>query len=192
MRRRSFALIELVVAIGVFAAIGLLLIIFVKNGYNIYLRGQISSTLTSESQDLTTRVANGLRSTFDILAASGTAVTAQTYFAPNDTTPTQVTITQAGASVTLSRIQGVLQNNGSYIYDAATATTKTIDTHFVANPTTPLFRYYDQSNTLLVAPIDIKNVHLIEVTATVYAVVDPTKTFTGTTRIELRNLKTNL
>lgn len=190
--KRSFTLIELVMVIGIMSIVGLLLIVFVKNGYDIYLRGQINSTITAEAHDLTSRIANGLRGTFKVLSASSTSFSAQTYFAPNDTSPTQITITKAGATVTLSTIQGVLQGDGSYIYAADTSVTKTIATHFVTNPTIPLFQYYNELGVLLGNPVDINNVHLIAINATIYSTLDTSKTSTGSTRVEFRNLKTNL
>lgn len=190
--KRSFTLIELVIVIGIMSMVGLLLIVFVKNGYDIYLRGQINSTITAEAHDLSSRIANGLRGTFKVLAASNTSFSAQTYFAPNDTSPTQIIITKDGATVTMSTIQGVLQGDGTYVYNAGTSVTKTITTHFMTNPATPLFQYYNELGVMLGSPVDINNVHLIGINATIYSTLDMTKTSTGTTRVEFRNLKTNL
>ncbi len=190
--KRSFTLIELIIVLGIMSIVGLLLIVFVKNGYGIYLRGQINSTITAEAHDLTSRIANGLRGTFKVISATNTSFSSQTYFAPNDTVPTQITVTKAGSTVTLATIPGVIQGDGTYVYNPGTSVTKTIASHFVTNPTIPLFQYYNELGVLLGNPVDIGNVHLIGINATIYSTLDVTKTSTGSTRVEFRNLKTNL
>ncbi len=190
-KRRSFSLIELIMVIALMPIIGLILIYFIRNSLVIYQRGQILSNTSSESNDLTSRMTAALRGTFQINTATSTSVVALSYYAPADATPTQVTIQKNTNALSISTITGVFSNN-AYVYDPATAKTKTISTHLVTNPATPLFQYYDESNNLLVSPIDVKGVHLMTITSTVFSPLDQTRTQTSSTKIELRNLKTNL
>ena len=191
MKRHTFSLVELLVAMGVLSILGLILIQFTRDSYSIYLKGQINSTIHDESSSVTSRLANGLRGAYQVQSATNTTLTTLTYFAPADVTPTKITIQQAGSVVNLTIIQGVVAGN-SYVFDPASAITKSVTTHFVSNPTVPLFKYYDESNTLLANPPAVSAIHLIEVTSTVFSQIDTTKTAQSATKVQLRNLKTNL
>lgn len=191
MKQRSFTLVELVVTMGVLSIVGLLLVQFIRDSYMVYLRGQISSTIHEESNSMTSRMANALRGTYQVQSATSATLIVLTYFAPTDVTPTKVTIQQTGTVINLTTIQGVI-SGGTYVFDPATTVTRPITSHFVNNPPVPLFRYYDESNTLLSSTPAVSAVHLIEVTSTVYSQITPTKTASAVTKVELRNLKTNL
>lgn len=187
----SFTLIETLVAIGLLSMVGFVLLNFVTNAYSIYSRGQISSSIRAESDLLTSRIANALRGTFDVQVASSTNLTVLSYFAPTDTTPTKVSFSLSGSSVTLTTIQGEAAGE-TYTYDPQDAKTRAISSHFVASPPTPLFQYYNETATLLSSPIDIKAVHVIEITSTLQSPLDNKRTAEASTAVQLRNLKTNL
>lgn len=189
-KQNSFSLIEILVSMSIFVIIGLLLIVFIRNSYTIYYRGQISSLAKSESDMLTSRISNGLRGTFQVLEATAAKVKVLSYYVPSDVTPTQVTVEKVNSSIILTTIKGVA-NGQTYAYDPATAQVRTINTNFVNNPNIPLFRYESETD-VLSAPINITAVHLIEVTITVFSPSNTSFTYQTSTKVNLRNLKTNL
>ena len=188
--QHSFSLIEILVSMSIFVIIGLLLIVFIRNSYTIYYRGQLSSLAKNESDMLTSRISNGLRGTFQVLEATATKVKVLSYYVPSDITPTQVTIEKVNSSIILTTIKGVA-NGQIYVYDPATAQTKTINTNFVNNPNIPLFRY-ESETAVINEPININAVHLIEVTISIFSPSNTAYTFQTSTKVNLRNLKTNL
>lgn len=189
-KARSFSLVEILVSMSILVIIGLLLIVFVRNGYTIYYRGQMSSLAKSESDMLTSRISNALRGTFQVLEASSTKVQVLSYYVPSDVTPTQVTFEKINSAIILTTIKGVASGQ-TFIYNPATAQTRTITSNFVNAPDTPLFRYESETNTLA-EPININAVHLIEITVTVFSPTNTSYTYQTSTKVNLRNLKTNL
>ena len=187
----AFSLIEMVVTAGLLTVVGLVMTTYLSNSFQIYRRGQVSSAVHGESSSLTSRISNALRGTFKVEATLGAAATVLTYLAPTDTVPTKLTIQHSGTSIQYITIVGVLSGD-SYIYDPASATTRTITTHQSSSSSTPLFRYYNESNTLLTDPVSVTAVHLIEVTTTIISPEDANQSATASTKVELRNLKTNL
>ncbi|MFA6082537.1 MAG: hypothetical protein WC773_03965 [Patescibacteria group bacterium] len=190
MKTKSFSLVELLVTVAILTIIGSILIAFVRNTYTLYYRGQYLSLTKTEADTLTTRIANALRGTYQVVSADASQITVLSYFAPADATPTQVTITKTGANITLSTIIGVASGS-TYTYDPGTATTRTINTHFVTNPATPLFQYESEMGTLNL-PISLPAVHLVTVSSTIFSTYNSTYTTTSSTKVNLRNLKTNL
>ncbi len=190
-RHRAFTLIEIMVVMMIMVMVGLLFAVFIRDSYILYQKGQIQSSVVQETDALTARIANVLRGTFQVQTANSTSLTVLAYYAPADTTPTKVTIQRDGANVTLTTIVGVVSGQ-TYTYPAGNAKSRIITYHFVSSPSIPLFRYYDESNTLLSGSINVTGVHLIEVTSTLYSPQNTTKTAVASTKIELRNLKTNL
>ncbi|GEM_PF-5594763 len=187
----GFTILEMVVSITIMAIIGLVTLQLVRGGYVIFRRGQVSSSVNTEADSLTSRISNALRGTYSVQAASATSITVLSYYVPADATPTKVTITQTGNNLTLTTIIGVVAGD-SYTYDQAAAVTKTISTHMLTGVATPLFTYYDESNNLLAAPIVTQSVHLVETTVYIYSPTDQARTASSSTKVELRNLKTNL
>jgi hypothetical protein len=187
---RSFTLIELMVSMFLFVIIGLLLIYFVRNGYTIYHKGQAASLAKGESDMLTTRISNALRGTFKVLEATPTKIVVYSYYVPSDITPTQVTFEKVNSTIVLTTIKGVASGQ-TYSYNPATAQIKTISSNFVANPPVPLFGYQSEVATLN-SPININAINLIEVNLTIFSQSNSNYIYQSSTKVNLRNLKTNL
>ncbi len=189
--KKTFTLIEIVISMAILSIIGLIIVTFTENGYNVFRNSQSLSVGVSESDALTSRLANALRGGFQVISATPSSITALSYYAPSDQTPTEVSISQSESQLILSTISGVASVGGGYSYDPTTAITKTIATNFDVNANVPLFQYYNENEVLLTSPIDINAIHLIHITVTVQS---PTinKILSSETDVELRNLKTNL
>jgi hypothetical protein len=189
-RTRSFTLIELMVSMSLFVIIGLLLIYFVRNGYTIYNRGQIASLTKGESDMLTTRISNALRGTFQVLEATPTKIVVYSYYVPSDITPTKVTFEKINSTIVLTTIKGVAAGQ-TFAYDPATAQVRTITSNFVNNPSVP-FLGYQSEDSILNTPININAVHLIEINLTIFSPSNSNYIYQSSTKVNLRNLKTNL
>lgn len=189
--KHGYSLIELMVVapIIVIASLIAFTIIFRGNQAYQYSVAQADASLVlTNSLDRISRV---LRSTNVLIAASNNDLTVESYFSPRDSVPDHARYYISGDKllVDVTPASGTAPN---YTYQASDM--RTITLAQVKNTASqPLFRYYDQNGTLLSTPPTLSAVTEIEITVSVNPKPIILKTDqTSSTRVQLRNRKTNL
>lgn len=187
----GYSLIELLVVISITSAIAVPLTLFSIKGLTSYAFLQAQSDTALELNTLANRIAKVVRGTSSVDTAQPNTLTIYGYFSPQDTVIKKIRYFIAGTNLNI----GVTPPTGTapnYTYDAATEviTTTRIDLVMAGKP---LFTYYDDAGNVLSGAFltsQVKNVGL-------YVAANPSAKQVAvpisiSTRVTLRNLKTNL
>jgi prepilin-type N-terminal cleavage/methylation domain-containing protein len=189
--QRGYTIIELLVVIVVTTAIAVPLTMFMIKGLGAFNFIQAQSDTALELNTLTNRIAKVLRGATSVDTAQSNTLIVYGYFSPQDTSIKKIRYFVSGTNLNI----GVTPPTGTapnYIYDAANEviTTTRIDLSMGGKP---LFTYYDDVGNQLTgafATSQIKNIGI-------YVAANPNSKqvpvpISLSTRVTLRNLKTNL
>ena len=187
----GYSLVELLVVISLTAALAVPLVIFTYKGMSSYEFLQAQSNTSLELSTLSARMGKVIRGTTGVVATGANTLTVYGYFSPQDTTVKKIRYFIAGTNLNI----GVTPPTGTapnFVYAAAdeVVTTSRID---LAMGTNDLFTYYDDSGNVLPTGFAVSQVKAVGL----YVAANPrTKQLAVpiqvTTRVTLRNFKTNL
>lgn len=188
---RGYTIIELLVVIVITTAIAFPLTSFAIKGWTSYTFLEAQSSTSLELNILANRIAKVVRGATSVDTAQANTLIVYGYFSPQDTTIKKIRYFISGTNLNI----GVTPPGGTapnYTYDPATevVTTTRIDLVMSGNS---LFTYYDDAGNQLTgafATSQVKNIGI-------YLGANPNvkqvpKPISLTTRVTLRNLKTNL
>lgn len=194
MLRRSeggYSLLELIIVMGLTAMLATPLVVFSYKGLTSYEFLQAQSNTSTELSTLSQRMAKVIRGATTIIDAQNNTLTIYGYFSPADTTVKKIRYYINGTNLNI----GVTPPTGTapnYTYNAAdeVVTTTRVD---LAMGSTPMFTYYDDAGTQL--PNGFANSQIKEIG--IYVAANPrvkqlSVPVSLTTRVTLRNFKTNL
>lgn len=187
----GYSLVELLVVITLTMVLAIPLIIFSSKGLSSYEFLQAQSNTSTELSSLTARIGKVVRGTSGIIAAGDNTLTIYGYFSPADSEVKKIRYFISGQNLNIgvtkpdSASQPYTYNNNPEV-----VTTTRIDLAMGANP---MFTYYDDSGNLLASGFATSQVKAIGI----YVAANPrTKQLSVpiavTTRVTLRNFKTNL
>lgn len=187
----GYSLLELIVVIVITGAIAVPLSTFAIKGLSSYTYLEAQSNTSIELNTLSNRIAKVIRGANIVDTAQPNTLTVYGYFSPQDTTIKKIRYFIQGTNLNI----GVTPPSGTapnYIYDPASEviTTTRID---LAMGGKPLFTYYDDAGNQLSGAFltgQVKNVGIF-VSANPKAKQVPVP-ISLSTRVTLRNLKTNL
>jgi type II secretory pathway pseudopilin PulG len=187
----GYSLVELLIVITLTVLIATPLVVFSYKGLTSYEFLQAQSNTSTELSTLSARIGKVVRGTTGILSAGANSLIIYGYFSPQDTTVKKIRYFIVGNNLEI----GVTPPTGTapnYTYNAAdeVVTITRVDLAMGANS---LFTYYDDAGNVLpngFATSQIKAIGL-------YVAANPrTKQLSVpiaiTTRVTLRNFKTNL
>ncbi len=190
-REAGYSLVELLVVITLTGMLAIPLVIFSYKGLTSYEFLQAQSNTSLELSSLSARIAKVLRGTTGIVTASGNTLTVYGYFSPQDTVIKKIRYFISGTNLNI----GVTPPTGTapnYVYNASdeVVTTTRVD---LSMGTKSMFTYYDDSGNVLPNGFAVGQVKAIGI----YVAANPrTKQLSVplevTTRVTLRNFKTNL
>lgn len=188
--RPGYTLVELLVVMPLIVMGSILLIWITNQGWRAYLFAAAQSKANYQTTHTLDRMSRVLRSTTKIYQAGDNEIIFESFFSPRDLVPdkTRYYIESSRLKIDTIPASGVAPN---YTYDEAAK--KTYDMGEIRNDTTPLFRYYNESNQQVSDLNDIAAIRQLEVLLITnpYPNVLP-KNQEGSTKIQFRNLKTNL
>lgn len=187
----GYSLIELLVVITLTMVVATPLVIFSYKGLTSYEFLQAQSNTSTELSTLSQRMGKVIRGATGIINAQANTLTIYGYFSPQDTTVKQIRYFINGTNLNI----GVTPPSGTapnYTYPVANevVTTTRVD---LAMGATPMFTYFDDSGAALPAGFALSQIKEIGL----YVAANPrTKQLSVpvslTTRVTLRNFKTNL
>ncbi len=167
------------------------LVVFTYKGLTSYEFLQAQSNASLELSTLSARITKVVRGTTGIVTASPNTLTIYGYFSPQDTVIKKIRYFISGTNLNI----GVTPPSGTapnYIYNAAdeVVTTTRVDLSMGSNS---MFTYYDDSGNVLPNGFAVGQVKAIGV----YVAANPrvkqlSVPIAVTTRVTLRNFKTNL
>jgi type II secretory pathway pseudopilin PulG len=187
----GYTLLEMIIAGMLTGLLAIPLMIFSYKGLTSYEFLQAQSNTSTELSTLSERMAKVIRGATAVITAQNNTLTIYGYFSPQDSTVKQIRYFISGTNLDI----GVTPPSGTapdYTYPSANevVTTTRVDLSMGA---IPMFTYYDDSGTLLAAGFANSQVKAIGI----YVAANPrTKQLAVpielTTRVSLRNFKTNL
>lgn len=194
MRSKAFTIVELLVVMSIMTILGGIVTNYiVKIGRQ---NSQIEATAIGQ-KDLNLaidRLDRVIRSSTLLLSTTDMSLRVRAYANTGDAAPSEIYFYVDSASNFKYQVIPPSGSPPSYTYDASHAVTYTLLTNLQnSSPSNPLFKYYNDNNTLLVSPVSQTDVTAIEVDPSIL----DTKKFlkkplSVTTLVSLRNLKTNL
>ncbi len=192
MRKPAFTLVELLVTMFIVSLLGGLVVGFISQSYRNNREVQTLSIVQTELNLAIDRLIRVLRSSTEILEATQTNVKMYGYPNVADSDPSEINFYIQGAAIKYSVTppSGTAPN---YSYNPSDAKIHTLIGKSTNSVNLPLFKYYDENSALLAFPVSISAVRVIEPNL---SALDTSNILTNpivvTTKINLRNLKTNL
>ncbi len=187
----GYSLIELLLVMSLTTMIATPLVIFTYKGLTSYEFLQAQSNTSTELSSLSARIAKVVRGATGIVTASSNTLTIYGYFSPQDTTIKKIRYFTSGTNLNI----GVTPPTGTapnYAYNSSdeVITTTRIDLAMGSNP---MFTYYDDAGNVLGPGFSNSQIKAVGI----YVAANPrTKQLSVpiaiTTRVTLRNFKTNL
>jgi type II secretory pathway pseudopilin PulG len=187
----GYSLVELLVVMVLTTMIAIPLVVFSYKGLSSYEFLQAQSNTSTELSSLSARIAKVIRGTTAVIDAQANTLTIYGYFSPADTTIKKIRYFINGTNLNI----GVTPPTGTapnYTFLAANevVTTTRIDLAMASNP---MFTYYDESGTVLPNGFALGQVKAVGI----YVAANPrvkqlSVPVAVTTRVTLRNFKTNL
>lgn len=188
---RGYSLIELLIVITITGMIAIPLTLFAIKGATSYTFLEAQSNTSVELNILMNRITKVVRGATSVDTASPNTLTVYGYFSPQDTTIKKIRYFVAGTNLNI----GVTPPTGtapnySYNSNDEVITTTRVDLVMGGKP---LFTYYDDSGNVLntgFATSQVKNIGIfLSANPNIKQVKTP---ISMSTRVSLRNLKTNL
>ncbi|MEI7818844.1 MAG: hypothetical protein WCI47_01870 [bacterium] len=191
MKRRGFTFIELLIVMPIAVFLSIIAAMIIFRGWQAYQYSLAQSEASYQLVNSLDRVSRVVRSASSVVAASANDLTVDSYFSPRDAVPDRVRyyISSGVLKIDIIPASGTAPN---YVYSSSDKRTITIIS--VKNGVTqPLFKYYDESGSLLSSPYDTSAIHKVEIGL----VINPKPAFlksdqSSSTQVQLRNRKTNL
>ena len=189
--QRGFTLLEFLVVLSITGMIAGPLALFFINGVKSYNLIDMQTNTSTEVVTLSGKITSVIRNATSVSAAADNSLTIIAYAKPPDTVVSQYRYFLSGNSLNV----GVTPASGAapnYTYPAANEVIKTLRSD-LAMAGTPLFTYYDETDTQLTGTIDATSVTQVGL----YLAVNPNtiqfkKPIIITNQVSIRNLKTNL
>ena len=189
--QHGYSLVELLVVMTLTSMIAVPLVIFSYKGLSSYEFLQAQSDTSTELSSLSQRIGKVVRGATGVLSAQPNTLTMYGYFSPADTEVKKIRYFINGTNLNIgvtkpdSAVQPFTYNNYLEI-----VTTTRVD---LAMGGTPMFTYYDDAGNLLTAGFSVGQVKAIGL----YVAANPrvkqlNVPVSLTTRVTLRNFKTNL
>jgi len=187
----GYTLLELLIVGVLTALIAIPLMTFTFKGLQSYVFLQTQSDTSTELSTVTEGMAKVIRGTTDVVTAQANTLTVLAYFNPDDTVVKQVRYFVSGTDLDV----GVTPPSGTapnYTYPSANEVVTTLY-HNLVMGSTPMFTYYDNTNTQLPNGFSTSSVNQVGIDVA----ANPTPNQVGvpielSTRVTLRNFKTNL
>jgi prepilin-type N-terminal cleavage/methylation domain-containing protein len=187
----GFTLLEVLIAMVLTGLLAIPLAMFSIRGLQSYQFLQSESNTSTELSTLTEQMAKVIRGTTSVITAQSNTLTVYAYFDPDDTTVKQVRYFVSGNKLEV----GVTPPSGTapnYTFPSANEVVTTLYSNLVMG-STPMFTYYDNTNTQLPNGFTTSEVNQVGI----YVAANPapnqeTVPIALTTRVTLRNFKTNL
>ena len=189
--QRGFTLLEFLVVLSITGMIAGPLALFFINGVKSYNLIDMQTNTSTEVVTLSGKITSVIRNATSVSAAADNSLTIIAYAKPTDTVVSQYRYFLSGnrLNVGVTPASGAAPN---YTYPAANEVIKTLRSD-LAMAGTPLFTYYDETDTQLTGTIDATSVTQVGL----YLAVNPNtiqfkKPIIITNQVSIRNLKTNL
>lgn len=191
MKKQSgYSLIELLVVVPIIVIASFIAFTVIFRGWQAYQYSLAQADATFVLTNSLDRMSRVIRSTNSIVSASSNELVVETYFSPRDNVPDRARyyISNQKLMVDVTPASGAAPN---YTYNSND--TRAITIANITNSTQqPLFKYLDQNGIIQTAP-DIASITEVEITLSVNPRPAILKTDqSSTTRVQLRNRKTNL
>lgn len=187
----GFTLLELTIAGLLTGMLAIPLMFFTFKGLSSFQFLQSESNTSTELSTVSEAMAKVVRGTTSVITAQSNTLTVYAYFNPDDTLVKQVRYFVSGTNLDV----GVTPPSGTapnYTYPSANEVVTTMYSNLTMG-STPMFTYYDNTGTQL--PNGFSNSEVNQVG--IYIAANPsanqeTVPIELTTRVTLRNFKTNL
>jgi prepilin-type N-terminal cleavage/methylation domain-containing protein len=192
--QQGFTLVELLIVFALMSIIGITAYSFTTTTFSDYLRlqqdGMHFGVLTEESH----RIARVVRGSTDVVTATNTALSINSYFSPGDAYVSRVDYYKSpDGTKLLADVTPYTSNPPIGTLVAASKKTYTIIGNFYTPPSINTFVYLDSSGSVLTMPIaDLHTVKGVRITFAVKASTSPYADREIKTEVSLRNRKTNL
>jgi len=189
--RAGYSLVELLIVISLTSMMAVPLVVFSYKGLTSYEFLQAQSNTSTELSTLSQRMGKVIRGATTIILAQDNTLTIYGYFSPQDTVVKKIRYFISGNNLEI----GVTPPSGTapnYTYLSANEVV-TVTRVDLAMGSTPMFTYYDDTGAKLPNGFAVSQIKEIGL----YVAANPrTKQLTVpislTTRVTLRNFKTNL
>ncbi|QQR52621.1 prepilin-type N-terminal cleavage/methylation domain-containing protein [bacterium] len=189
--QRGYSLLELIIVISLMSVVAIPLIMFTSRGIASYEFMQLQSDTSTDLSILSQRMGKVIRGTTNVIDAQNNSLTIYGYFSPQDTIVKKIRYFINGTHLNI----GVTPPTGTapnYTYNVAdeVVTTTRVD---LAMGGQSMFTYYDDTGTILPNGFAVSQIKAIGL----YVAANPDTTrlsvpISLTTRVTLRNFKTNL
>jgi type II secretory pathway pseudopilin PulG len=194
--RRAFTVIELIIAAGLGSMLGAIVFSVVIKSLSDNRRVEATSLVQRDINLAMDNFNRVLRSTVQILEATGTTLRVRAYRYAGDAAPSEIYYRIANRNGERALVFDVIPASGSapnYTYNPQDSKTYTLLPKVTNSDQLPLFRYYNERNMLLSAPVALSEVRVVEATPSSLDINGLlTEPITVSTKVMLRNFKTNL
>jgi len=189
----SFTIIELVVVMFIIAILGTVTASFIIKSLRDQERLQAQALVQGQLTTALERVAKVIRGTTVLIQTEQNILTIRGWANVSDTAPSEVSYfidTDSSWKFSVIPASGTAPN---YVYGPNDKKTYTLADKLVNDTSHPLFNYYDELNNQLSFPVSVAAIKMVELSPlakdTTNWLILPVEL---TTRVNLRNLKTNL
>ncbi len=188
----GYTLIELLIVTSIFGVIVLLLGNFAISGLNSYNYLTAQTNTSTDLNNQIGRVSTVIRGTTQIVSAGANDLTIYGYFSPRDNAPDKIRYYITGTTTLTADVIPASGTAPNYTYLVSDMKTYIITTKLTTAPA-PVFTYYDDLGGLLSGAFTTGQIKQIGILLS--ANPNPNRLpvpITISTRVTLRNMKTNL
>lgn len=192
MSRAGFTIIELIVVMFIITLLGGIVSATIVKSLNDQNKLDAESQVQRELTISLDRVSKALRSTILLLEATETNLKVRAFAKVSDSAPSEINyfIDQSGRwRYSVIPASGTPPN---YTYNPADQQTFTLATKITNTSAAPLFNYFDETSAPLTFPVQAADIRLIEITPRGTDSNDLVAPLIFSTKVQLRNFKTNL
>jgi len=187
----GFTLLEVLMAAALTGLIAIPLAFFTIKGLSGYQFLQSESNTSIDLDTLSEQMAQVIRGTTSVVTASANSLTVYAYFDPDNTVVDEVNYYVSGTNLDVA-VTPASGTAPSYTFPVANQVIYTLYSNLVMG-SNPMFTYYDDGNNLLASGFTTSQVNQIGI----YVSANPQASYETvpikvTTRVTLRNFKTNL
>lgn len=192
MSRAGFTIIELIVTMFIITLLGGIVSATIVKSLNDQNKLDAESQVQRELTISLDRVSKVLRSTILLLEATETNLKVRAFAKVSDSAPSEINyfIDLSGRwQYSVIPASGAPPN---YTYNPADQQTFTLATKITNTSAAPLFNYFDENSASLTFPVQAADIRLVEITPRGTDSNDLTAPLNFSTKVQLRNFKTNL
>lgn len=186
--KSGFTIIELIVAVGIILVAGTIFLALLTWGLRLSRESQAATTLQVETSDALDQMTRDIRGASDVITATDSTLTIDVYPRYASASPDRIGYTVVG-----TRLEREVIPPTGYppVYILGDEVIRGLTNHVATD--TGIFRYFDEDGIELSNPPPLGAVSMIEVTLTLQdtSARNP-QPLTSTTKVHLRNRKTNL